>query len=170
MKLKYKKICFIGMSGVGKSSIGKIIAKKNNLPFIDTDSLIEKKINISIKEFLTQHSEEKFLQLEESTIMNMTIKNELILATGGSVIYSEKSMQFLKKNFTIIYLNDSIENIKKRIKNFDNRGLITNKETNLTTIYNSRKKLYEKWSDITINYPKYFSYNVILSIIYDQIQ
>ena len=108
-----RAITFIGMPGVGKSSIGKQIAKSINWTFEDTDTLIQKHINGSLKSFIEEQGDSAFRQLEESIVTTITEFNNKIIATGGSVVYSEKSMSHLKKNTTIIYLYDSQQNIEK---------------------------------------------------------
>jgi shikimate kinase len=165
----HHSLCFIGMSGIGKSSFGSYLAKKFNRPFIDTDDIIEKKLSSSIKAYIEKTSESDFLIQEEAIILAMTIPKNSIIATGGSVVYSEKAMTYLKKQCTLVYLNDSLENIKNRISNYDTRGVIMNNNKTLDAVYNERKPLYEKWQDITIIYPSPFSANSIISAIESKI-
>ncbi len=167
--MKYKRICFIGMSGIGKSSFGELLAKKYNLPFLDTDTLIEQKIPISIKDYLKTQSEESFLTLEENVVLNTQFPDQTIIATGGSIIYCNKAMLYLKKNCTIIYLKDSLTNIKTRTKNFNERGIVMKGKKTIEDVYNHRLNLYKKWSDITITYPNKFSINTIISLIEKEI-
>ena len=68
MTLKYKNICLIGMSGIGKSSFGKKIASELNIPFIDTDLLLEKSLQDPLQAFLANNEESEFLRHEEATI------------------------------------------------------------------------------------------------------
>ena len=108
-----KKHCltFIGMSGVGKTTFGKKVAKEWNFTFIDTDSIIEKTIQQSISDYINQKKENSFLKKEEDIICNTIFEAPCIISTGGSVIYSEKIMKHLKQCSSIIYLNDSLDNI-----------------------------------------------------------
>ncbi len=167
--MKHKRICFVGMSGIGKSSFGNLLAKKHQLPFLDTDTLIESKIPISIKDYLKTKTEKSFLELEETVVLELSFPEKIIIATGGSLIYCDKAMTHLKNHCTIIYLNDSLENIKNRIKDFDQRGIVMNGNKTLEDVYNERLLLYDKWSDITITYPKKFSILNILSLIEKEI-
>ena len=82
MTLKYKNICLIGMSGIGKSSFGKKIATELNIPFIDTDLLLQEPLKVSLKLFLTNNGESEFLRHEEATILSMAIPKPSIIATG----------------------------------------------------------------------------------------
>ena len=165
MTLNNKPLCFIGMSGIGKSSFGKLLAKKYQRPFIDTDDLIEKDIATSIKSYLLENSEKSFLAIEKQVILAMNISNNSIIATGGSVIYNKNIMTFLKHHCILIYLNDSLENIQNRINNYETRGIIMNNHKTLEAVYKERTTLYEYWQDITISYPSPFSIKSILFAI-----
>ncbi len=160
-----KPLCFIGMSGIGKSSFGKLLAKKYQRPFIDTDDLIEETIGTPIKTYLLENSEKSFLAIEEQVILAMKISQNSIIATGGSVIYNKDIMTFLKYHCTLIYLKDSLENIQNRINNYENRGVIMNNNKTLEAVYQERLPLYEHWQDITISYPSTFSIKSIVTAI-----
>ena len=164
-KLKYSKITLIGMPGVGKTTFGKRIASEYNYEFIDIDNLIINEINTSIHDFIKSNSEEIFMQKEEKIILNLHLPEKYILSTGGSSVYSSRAMQFLQKESKIIFLNDTKENIKNRIKNFSSRGIITKNHTSFESLYHSRLPLYKKYQDITINLPKSFSINTAIEKI-----
>ncbi len=153
------------MSGVGKTTFGKELAKQESYTFIDTDLLIEKQLHSKIKPYIKKYGEKNFKALEENTILNLPIDEHTIISTGGSVIYSENAMNYLKKESTIVYLKDSLKNIKNRIKDFNKRGLIMGNHDSLESLYNERRKYYENYADITINYPDFFSISKILHTI-----
>ena len=169
MKKTHNRICLIGMSGIGKSSLGKKIAKHYNIPFIDTDTYIQSQINQSLKDYINQFGEPHFLKTEESLVSTMPLEKKMVIATGGSVVYSQKTMSYLKKNSVIIYLNDTFENIQKRIKDYDNRGIIMNQKSSLQDVFTEREPLYQSWADIVITYPIPFSIKKILNTLYKQI-
>tara|TARA_B100001094_G_C17825003_1_gene620405 strand:- start:51 stop:566 length:516 start_codon:yes stop_codon:yes gene_type:complete len=152
-KLKHTKITLIGMAGVGKTTFGKEIASKNNYSFIDVDTLINNEIKVSIHDYIQSHSEKEFLALEESIILKLKLPKKCIISTGGSVIYSKNAMTHLKKNSTIVFLTDSVTNIKNRIQNFDFRGIVRQNLTSFEDIYKSRMPLYKQYQDITIKLP-----------------
>ena len=169
MTLKYKNICLIGMSGIGKSSFGKKIASELNIPFIDTDLLLQKSLQDPLQAFLANNEESEFLRHEEATILNMAIPKPSIIATGGSVVYSNKAMLFLKKHCHIIYLKDSLENITSRVQNYEQRAIVTLQQSSLEAVFEQREQLYEKWADHTITFPQPFSIKSILFKIYAHI-
>jgi len=112
--MKDKNIVLIGMPGAGKSTIGVLLAKTLNKPFIDTDLLIQQREKDFLQNIIRKKGIDGFLSIEESIILETDFENHVI-ATGGSVVYSEKSMEHLKKNGLTVYLNHTLETIEKRI-------------------------------------------------------
>ena len=162
-------ITFIGMSGVGKSTFGKIIAKKLNYTFSDTDKIIEKQNKVSISDYISNFGEQAFLNSEENIICNTVFNSPHIIATGGSVVYSKKIMKYLKSISTVFYLSDSIENIKKRIKKFSSRGIIMNSKSTIDEVYIERELLYTNFADITIQIPNPFNINAGVEAIVNKL-
>lgn len=146
-----KSIILIGMPGAGKSFLGRKLAKKLNWKFIDTDNLIKKNNKEELQEILKK-SEKRLLKLEEKEVLNINNFERTIISTGGSVCYSKKGMEFLKKNSLIIFLNTDLKLIKNNLKGkIRNRGIIGFKEKSLKELYYERRILYEKYSDLIIN-------------------
>jgi shikimate kinase len=142
-------ITLIGMPGVGKSFIGKKIALKLGYEFVDIDEIIEKENGMSIQKLLDKVGKEKFIELEGKAVLNLE-GEEKIISPGGSVIYSNEAMKFLKKNSKIFYLKDYMEKIKKRVHNFNSRGIVGLKEKSFDELFLEREKLYEKYADFII--------------------
>ena len=108
------KITFIGMAGCGKSTLGRALSNKIGIECIDTDVLIEQKFNQSLEE-LKKDKGYKFVRLaEEGIILNLN-NNSHIISTGGSAIYSDKSMKYLSSFTEVIYISVPLKVIKKRI-------------------------------------------------------
>lgn len=141
-------IVLIGMPSSGKSTVGKLLAKKINYKFIDTDELILKKVNKPLRDVVKEDGLQKFLDIQEKTILETSV-DEHVIATGGSVIYSEKSMNHLKKNAVIVYLETDLQELEGRITS--NRRLARNENQSFYEMYEERKLLYEKYADITVN-------------------
>ena len=157
-------ITLIGMSGAGKSLVGKELAKKVKYEFIDIDKIIEKKNNFSLQRAIEELGKRKFLKLEEKTVLGIEYTNNLVIASGGSVVYSKKSMRQLKTNSKIVFLDAPLKDIKKRILNFSSRGIV-GLEDGLEKIFDERYELYKKYADITIKVPKIFDLNIIVNKI-----
>jgi shikimate kinase len=162
-------IALIGMAGVGKSFIGKHLADRIGYNYVETDRIITseaKKIGVK-KDSL---SDKEFIKLEERAILSLKNKINSVFDTGGSVVYSEKSMESLISNSIIIYLKDGVSRIKKR---FDERGdphLIGINGKSFKELFRERDKLYEKYADFVINVAKHKKLELIISEILDKIQ
>jgi len=142
-------ITLIGMPGVGKSFIGKKIAGKLRYKFVDVDEVIEKEKRLDLQKVLDELGEEKFIELEGKTILSL--KGEgMVIAPGGSVVYSREAMDFLNKNSKIIYLKDEMIKIKRRIPNLDSRGIVGLKGKSFEKLFLEREKLYERYSDFVV--------------------
>jgi len=155
MKSFPSQITLIGMSGVGKSSIGKSVASQISYNFIDTDRLIETHINKSITLFIQQNSENAFLDVEEQCVLNTQFPNNSVIATGGSMIYSDIAIKKLSSSGPIILIHDTIENILRRTPSLTNRGIINPTATTIPKLYQERMPLYKKYAThkITLSYP-----------------
>lgn len=149
-------ITLIGMAGVGKSALGKELAKRLGYRFIDTDELIERDQDLTLQEIIDRFGEAKFLKIEQEAILNLKGIDKAIISPGGSVIYCPEAMKFLKENSTIVFLNASFESIEKRIPNRSSRGIVGLREKTLEDVFHERLPLYMKYADITIEMPREF--------------
>ena len=139
-------LIFIGMAGVGKTTIGSIVAKKCNLQHIDIDKEISRIYNTPINKLIQKIGSSKFQQLE-SSLVKKNIKKNKIISPGGSFIYSQDTIKKLAPNVIFIYLFDSYTNIKNRIPNIETRGIIGLENKSFKDIYNEREPLYAKTAD-----------------------
>ena len=144
-----KNLVLVGMPGSGKSTIGILLAKSIKYPFIDTDIFIQSKEGKYLQDIINVQGLEAFLKIEEKYILSLDV-NQYVIATGGSAIYSEKTMRKLKSNGTILFLDVSFKLIKKRINNLYTRGIVKKASQNLKDIYKERKPLYQRYADIII--------------------
>lgn len=138
------------MPSSGKSTVGVIIAKHLGMSFVDTDVILQTQQNRKLQEIINTDGTDKFLEIEESTILSLDCKNTVI-STGGSAVYSEKAMEHLKDNGMVIYLNINMKTVNKRLKNIKTRGVVLSPGQTLEEMYKRRKPLYEKYADIIID-------------------
>ncbi len=103
-----------------------------------------------LQEIIDKEGSGAFLETEEKTILSLHCHNAVI-ATGGSVVFSEKAMEYLKKDGVVIYLDIFLEEMVRRLKNITTRGIVLVAGQNLRDMYNQRVPLYEKFADITID-------------------
>ena len=145
-----KNIVLIGMPGAGKSTMGVILAKALRKKFVDTDLAIQERTGRLLQEIIDTNGPGAFKKIEEETILSHTFHNTVI-ATGGSVVFSEKAMQHHKSGGAIIYLAISFDEMKRRLRNITTRGIVLVKGESLRGMYDERVPLYEKYADITID-------------------
>lgn len=145
-----ENIILIGMPGSGKSTCGVLAAKALLKNFFDTDLLFQGLEEKRLQDIIDDDGIEYFLSAEERAILSLDI-NATVVATGGSVVYSDKSMEHLKKSGKVIYLHLSYDTMVDRIKNITTRGVVVKEGDSLEDMYNERLPMYQKWADIVIN-------------------
>ena len=143
-------ISFIGMAGCGKSTIGGILSSQLDISFVDTDLLIEEKFKLSLEQLKKEKGYEFVRKAEEEVILRLD-ENIKVISTGGSAVYSEKSMLYLSSFSKIMYINTPLDEIKQRIGHGQERGLAAPDDLSIDDIYKERVPLYNKWADITLN-------------------
>lgn len=147
-----KNIVLIGMPGVGKSTVGVILAKVLGYQFVDADLVIQKREKRLLREIIEEDGLDGFLQAEERA--NIQIADEAeqsVVATGGSVVYCENAMERLSKTGTLVYLKLGYEQLQKRLGNLKGRGVVLKDGQDLKSLYEERIPLYEKYADMTID-------------------
>jgi len=145
-------ITLCGMMGSGKSTIGKLLAKKLNFGFIDTDKLIEEKTGKSIKKIFIENGENYFRQLEKKIIINILKNPKCVISLGGGSILSNSIRNMIQINSYNIYLEVHINTLVKRLTTSNKRPLIMDKDINktLNELIKKREKFYKE-ADIIIN-------------------
>ena len=143
-------IVLIGMPASGKSTIGIILAKILGMDFIDSDILLQQREGKKLREIIESDGIDGFLKCEEETLLSINVK-DTVIATGGSAVYSEKAMNYLKKQSKICYLEVSKENLVKRLDDIKQRGVVLRQNEDFDSMFASRKALYEMYSDITVS-------------------
>lgn len=143
-------IVLIGMPGSGKSTCGVLAAKALLKNFFDTDLLLQNLENSRLQSIIDTKGIDYFLDAEEKAVTSLNIEGTVI-ATGGSVVYSEKAMEHLKSLGTVIYLHLDYDTMCGRIKNITTRGVVLKTGSSLEDMYNERLPLYKKYADYTIS-------------------
>lgn len=145
-----ENIILIGMPGAGKSTCGVLAAKLLLKNFFDTDLLIQSLAGKRLQQIIDEDGVEAFKKAEEAAVLSLDIKGSVI-ATGGSVVYSEKAMRRLRGMGVVIYLHLSFEEMRSRIKNLSTRGIVLQNGETLMDMYTERLPLYEKYADFIID-------------------
>ena len=147
--MERSNIILIGMPGAGKSTTGVILAKRLGFHFIDTDLIIQAQENCRLQDIIDTHGLEKFLQIEELVLLGLHTEH-CVVATGGSVIYSPEGLEALGRTGYQVYLQASLQELKGRIADMGQRGLVMNQGQTFEQLYCERTPLYEKYADVII--------------------
>lgn len=138
------------MPGAGKSTIGVLLAKAMTYNFLDTDISIQRREKMKLYEIIDKEGLDAFLKIENEVLSRLEVDG-CVIATGGSAVYSEKAMEHLRREGTIVYIRLSLDEIIKRVKNITTRGIAMKKGMTLEDIYRERTPLYEKYADIILD-------------------
>jgi shikimate kinase len=146
---KDRNIILIGMPASGKSTIGRLLADRLARPFMDTDDLIEARFGLPLQEIVDQKGRQGFFQAEETAVLSVHCQSHVI-ATGGSVVYSSQAMDHLKRIGIIVYLELALAELKKRLSNFQSRGILKGPGQSLEDLFLERQTLYTKNAQVKI--------------------
>lgn len=147
--MKKDNIVLIGMPGVGKSTVGVILAKVLGYQFLDADLLIQQQEGKLLKDIIKEVGTEGFIEVENR--VNAGIRcSKTIIATGGSVVYGKEAMEHLKEIGTVVYLKVPYPTIEKRLSDIRGRGVVLKNGQTLYDIYMERTPLYEKYADLCV--------------------
>ncbi|MEQ9115502.1 MAG: shikimate kinase [Rickettsiales bacterium] len=147
-----KTICLVGMPGAGKTTIGKVLAKKLLVKFYDTDELIEQKTNMKISEIFNVKGEGFFRNLEHEIVKEVLENNkDFILSVGGGCYINFYIKNLLDSQCETVFLDVNVMELKSRLVNSNQRPLIKN--DNINHLYKSRinKYLEAKYKVISTN-------------------
>lgn len=150
MDMKKSNIVLIGMPGVGKSTIGVILAKVLGYQFVDADLVIQQKEGKLLHEIIAEVGPEGFIEVE-NRINSGIIAERSIIATGGSVVYGKEAMEHLSAIGTVLYLKLPFEELERRLSDIRGRGVVLKNGQTLKDLYEERVPLYEKYADITVD-------------------
>ena len=155
------------MMGVGKSTLGKIVAKKLNLKFVDTDTNIEKKFSMKISEIFKNEGEDFFRQEEEKEVLECLKKNKMVIALGGGAFMNKNIRSLILKNSLSFWLDLNLKTINQRVKWNKKRPLLyeENTEKIIKKLYSERKNIY-KLATYKINCDRLTRGDIVKKIIF----
>ena len=143
------KICIIGMPGSGKSTIGRILSKKLNYKFFDTDQNIENETKSKINDIFNNKGEAYFRELETRVFSKLVKINKVVISTGGGIILKNKNI--LNKCFNIYLQCDEDTLIERASRNKERPLLLIDVKKNIKNLFNERKDIYNELADLKIN-------------------
>lgn len=143
-------ITLIGMPGAGKSTVGIVLAKVLGFDFVDSDLLIQKAEGKLLWQIIEEQGSDGFAQIEERINSSIDVTHTVI-ATGGSVVYSEAAMKHLREISTVVYLKVACRTLTRRLGDLTRRGVTFRPGQTLQDLYAERIPLYEKYAHITVS-------------------
>ncbi len=150
MDLTDKNIALIGMPGVGKSTVGVLLAKALGRYFLDTDVFLQAAQGRSLQEIIDTDGLETFCKIEQEYACCIDLTHAVI-ATGGSVVYSEKAMGHLAAHGVIVHLDLPVVQIEQRLANLKTRGVVMEPGQTVHSLYDQRQGLYRRYAQITVD-------------------
>jgi len=140
-----KNLVLLGMMAVGKTTLGKIVAKKQELKFIDIDTNIETKNSMTIKEIFKKKGEKFFRMEEEKEVLKSLKKSNCIIALGGGAFMNKTVRENILENAISIWLNVDVKTLNQRVKWNKKRPLLKeeNSQKKLIELYAKRKDVYK---------------------------
>ena len=155
-----KNLVLLGMMGVGKSTLGKIVAKKLNLEFVDTDTKIEEKYSMKIYAIFKKEGEKFFRSKEEKEVLKSLKKNNCVIALGGGAFINKKTREKILKNSISVWLQLNLKTLNFRVGWNKKRPLLDGENTQIkiNKLYSERKNIY-RLAKYKINCNKSYCYS-----------
>jgi len=153
--------------GAGKSTVGKLLAKKLGRRFLDADHVIEDRCGVKIPVIFEMEGEDGFRKREAQAIKDITAEHGLILATGGGAVLLSENRQFLSERGTVIYLHANPIELWHRTKGGEGRPLLKNGDAKkiLENLYAIRDPLYREIADHVIETGKHSVNQLVNTLI-----
>ena len=141
-------LSLVGLPGSGKTTVGRQLARRLRLPFVDSDHAIEERLGCSIREFFEREGESKFRDIEEEVIDILTQSDDSIVSTGGGAVLRENNRVHLRERGKVIYLKSTPEELFRRLRHDSNRPLlqVADPMGRLRDLFEQRDPLYREVS------------------------
>jgi shikimate kinase len=138
-------VILVGLPGVGKTTIGKAVARHLGRPFLDFDQEIERRAGLDVREIFRLRGEDHFRDLEFALSQELSGQSGMILSPGGGWITQKRSVELLRSAGRIIYLRASPEAVARRLRRVETRPLLAGRDPviALRELYQRRRSLYE---------------------------
>ena len=145
-------LALIGLPGSGKSTVGRQLSRRLGLPFFDSDHVIEQQLGCSIREFFAREGEDRFRDVEESVLDQLSSKQEGVLSTGGGAVLRPANRRLLRERCRVVYLNSSPDELFRRLRHDVNRPLlqVADPLNRLRDLHRLRDPLYRESAHFVI--------------------
>jgi len=146
-------ISLIGLPGSGKSTVGRQLARRLQIPFYDSDRLIEERLGCSIREFFECEGEQRFRDIEANVLDELTQpRSDAVISTGGGSVLRPANRQCLRERTWVVYLNSSADELFRRLRHDKNRPLLQVADPlgRLREMYRQRHPLYQETAHFSV--------------------
>ena len=146
-------IFLVGMMGAGKTSVGRVLAKRMNKIFYDSDHVIEERTGVKIPVIFEIEGEPGFRHREAAVLDELTALDEVVLATGGGAVLAQENRDRLHARGTVVYLRASVKDLLNRTRHDKNRPLLQTADprARLEELYEMSDPLYREVAHIMID-------------------
>lgn len=146
------RLFLIGMMGAGKSTVGRLLARRCGFDFIDCDRELEARSGVSVATIFELEGEENFRRREAMLIDELTQRARTVLATGGGAILSDENRRHLRERGLVIYLRASVDEILRRTQKDRARPLLqtADRRGRIAQLLAEREALYEQIAHVTV--------------------
>jgi len=146
-------IFLVGMMGAGKTSVGRVLAKRLQKTFCDSDHVIEDRTGVKIPVIFEIEGEAGFRVRESAVMDELTALRNIVLATGGGAVLSEKTRERMRTRGMVVYLRASVRDLINRTRHDKNRPLLqaTDPRARLTELYEKRDPLYREVAHLIVD-------------------
>lgn len=144
-----RNLVLIGMPGSGKSTVGVVLAKRTGRGFVDTDLIIQEQQHQTLQQIVDHKGQQALLDAEERACLSVAVEHHVV-ATGGSVVYSEPAMAHLEELGVLVYLATDLATLETRVGDYTLRGLAKRSEQTLADLFHERADLYRRYAKITV--------------------
>jgi len=145
-------VSLVGLPGSGKTTVGRQLARRLQLPFVDSDHEIEVRIGCSIREFFEREGEARFRDIEEEVLDSLSQAPAKVLSTGGGAVLREANRRHLRERGRVVYLKSNPEELFRRLKHDSNRPLlqVADPLLKLKNLFAERDPLYREVSHFVL--------------------
>ena len=147
---RYANVSLIGMPGVGKSTVGVLLAKALSWDFLDTDVLIQVFQEKRLNEIIRTEGIERLIEIEQRHVLALD-RRQSVLATGGSVVYGPAAMVHLRSLGLVVHLDLPLPILEKRLAELNGRGIVMAPGQTLHGIFQQRQPLYRYYADVAVD-------------------
>jgi shikimate kinase len=153
LTIAYKALSLVGMPGGGKSTVGRLLARRLNVSFVDSDAAIERRIGCPIRAFFEQEGEARFRDIEAAVVEDLIATTNGVIATGGGIVLRQSNRVALRDNTVCLYLRSSPEELFRRLRHDTKRPLlqVSDPLARLRELFNQRDPLYSETARFVID-------------------